>query len=333
MDILLIFLCNQMALTFRGYFSRLWIVTAALLIFYFYITTNGSRSSHTRAYATHLVTANDDGHDEDHHFTAVRVLIYQLLHQPQTRSSPTDIPILVLVSPSVSELKRQTLISEGASVVPVQPVGTERLSSFWKDHFSKIRLFEMTQYDRILYLDPNILINKPLDMIWSDPAIRHSQRTIRKVSTSNEVHLPESYLFASTPRYSNQSSLLMASDISDKFWLIQPDITLFRYYCSIMENKDNFDPAFGIQGLLGYAHRRNGSMPSKHFPPRKWNTEKQEIHTEDTCATFSPNFTLGESRDSPSSKLWWRTQGQMEGYWQGRRQVQAPYLTPGVVAR
>jgi alpha-N-acetylglucosamine transferase len=102
----------------------------------------------------------------DPYFTAVRVLTYQIIHNPRTRSK-SKIPLLVLVTPQVPHYKHSVLASEGAIVVSIEPIRPSHnwltpLSSRWEDQFSKLRVFGMTQYERILYLDSDMLPERTL---------------------------------------------------------------------------------------------------------------------------------------------------------------------------
>jgi inositol 3-alpha-galactosyltransferase len=130
-----------------------------------------------RAYATFLATRLQDADTEDAYFTAVRVLNYQLQHSPDTRTRQA-IPFVVLVAPFVSAKKRDTLTAEGAIVVPVEllePDGADWLrpgETRFVDQFTKLRLFQQTQYDRILYLDADMLLLRSLDDIWDEPVAR-----------------------------------------------------------------------------------------------------------------------------------------------------------------
>jgi hypothetical protein len=60
-----------------------------------------------------------DIHNEDHYFTDTRMLIYQFLHAPDTRTN-TSIPFIVLVSEDVPQESRAQLTSEGAIVKEVE---------------------------------------------------------------------------------------------------------------------------------------------------------------------------------------------------------------------
>lgn len=71
------------------------------------------------AFATFLASDFTDSPDEiidnDEYFVATRILAYQILHAPDTKS-PSGIPFIVLVNEGVSEAKRERLRRDGAIV-------------------------------------------------------------------------------------------------------------------------------------------------------------------------------------------------------------------------
>ena len=106
------------------------------------------------AFAT-FYSAQGRGRDAHYYFIAVRTLVYQLLHQPETATA-LNIPVLVLVAPTVRQAQRQQLEHEGATVLPVADlhvqwghVGQPR----WLDTFMKLHVFRLTQYERVCFLD------------------------------------------------------------------------------------------------------------------------------------------------------------------------------------
>lgn len=71
------------------------------------------------AFATFLASdaqeSEDTVIDNDLYFIATRILAYQILHAPETKSR-TEIPFIVLVNEGVSEMKRERLRRDGAIV-------------------------------------------------------------------------------------------------------------------------------------------------------------------------------------------------------------------------
>lgn len=75
------------------------------------------------AFATFLATnagdVNGSHSNSDHYYTAARILAYQLLHAPETKS---DLPFIVLVTPNIGDARRKQLTQDGAIVWEAAPV-------------------------------------------------------------------------------------------------------------------------------------------------------------------------------------------------------------------
>lgn len=68
-------------------------------------------------------TNETENMNSDNYFLATRLLAYQILHAPETRITHSY-DLVVLVTPQVSEAKRQRLRADGASVIEVHPLET-----------------------------------------------------------------------------------------------------------------------------------------------------------------------------------------------------------------
>ncbi|KAI9785211.1 MAG: hypothetical protein M1839_000849 [Geoglossum umbratile] len=290
------------------------------------------RDQHTEkkvAYATFLSTRIESETEDDPYFTAARVLTYQLLHHPQTRTR-RNIPLLVLVPPHVSQRKRDVLSREGATIVPVQAVSPKDnwlspASERWIDQFSKLRILELTDYDRILYMDNDMLLTKCLDDIFVEPRTQETQYTknITSEIKEDEGSLPSTYLFvgvSDTGGGKHDAPPKEGDDLNGGFWLTRPDLALFEYYLRVLDLPNRFDSTFMEQSLLTYAHRRTGNMPWRAFEMGRWNANwpNSKDHAYGT-ATLHDKFWDPENEswiDRKLVEMWWRMQGTMEGYWQ-----------------
>lgn len=121
-------------------------------------------------YAT-LLTGQKNSHNEtDFYYNATRVLVHRLLVHPSTKDSR---PVVVFVTPDVLQYKRDRLSRDGAIVREIaavsflQAIGnadydwlrndTSRTEENqgarvfrWKDQMTKLQLFNMTEYDKIV---------------------------------------------------------------------------------------------------------------------------------------------------------------------------------------
>lgn len=70
----------------------------------------------------------DDDHEKDNYLQAVRILVWQLVHVLETR---TKHDVIVMVTPSVSQSRRDRLKKDGAIIYPVEFLHT--LNDGWID--------------------------------------------------------------------------------------------------------------------------------------------------------------------------------------------------------
>ncbi|CAI7616048.1 unnamed protein product [Penicillium glandicola] len=130
-------------------------------------------------YATYLSapTENKDHfisefqNTSDPYFDAARILTYQLLHAPETRTR-LDIPFVVFVHQNIDQEKRERLQSDGAQVIEWSDFRIDWVrpaESRWVDTLTKLRLWEMVQYDLIVFLDGDSVLTRCIDGLLSAP--------------------------------------------------------------------------------------------------------------------------------------------------------------------
>jgi alpha-N-acetylglucosamine transferase len=261
-------------------------------------TQSGLSNPHSYAFATllagtspHTNTSHPDStipltdeekYVSDNYFTATRILTYQLLHAPETRSR-SGIPFLVLLTSSVPQSQLDRLTKDGATIVPVETLRTDWIvpqASRWADVMAKLRLWQLTTYSKILFLDADSIITQCLDDVFDDPAAQ-TLHTLNNTSNLmfDEAPLPETYLFGGIGqlKFSHAFPPTLENDDYDNanylnagFFLIGPNQALFEYYLSLLSLEGRFNPDFPEQNMLNYAHRRDGNLPWKQLDPR-WN--------------------------------------------------------------
>lgn len=208
--------------------------------------------------------------EDDGYFLGTRVLGYQLLHS-KTAGTNTSIPFIVLCTKEVSPRKRAMLKHDGATVVVIEKLeadwvvpATER----WRDVLSKLRLFQLTEYSKILFIDADTLVTKPLDGVFYDEATL-TQATLTNPAQikDDETALPRTYMFATHGEFWGYDHPYPPDPNLDYlncgFFVFTPSKVLFDYYLSLLKIPGRFDPGFPEQNLLNYAHRHDGNMPWK----------------------------------------------------------------------
>ncbi|KAF6217638.1 hypothetical protein HO133_006740 [Letharia lupina] len=205
--------------------------------------------------------------DEDDYFVATRVLGYQLMHQPETRSN-TSIPFIVVASSEVSQSKRARLEKDGAKVVVVDSISDPEWLDTKRQYqgvMTKLRVFQQTEYEKMLYMDADMFIARRLDAIFEDESTR-IQRPKKDVDNKNEAApLPSSFMLAGQAQQTDRVHKYPPDPslewMCSGFMVFKPSQAIFEYYTSIMERENSFDPNFPDQNLLNYAHRWDGPMP------------------------------------------------------------------------
>lgn len=269
--------CIQFILfSFYHYFS---LPNPVILPTYGLLRNSSSQSSY--AIATFLA-GNDNKTLEEEYFTSVRVLTYQLLVAEETRNL-NKIPFLVLVTSSVPQYQKDRLTRDGAQVVEAEDVPlrwwTKTEVSLWKDQFTKLRLIEMVQYDRILYIDADTFLTRRIDTIFDEAMVKTPTSTeFDKLSEikADEAPLPANYILAARSDNGRAGGTqhpippTNTKAFNAGFWVVAPSRELFQYLMSVMGHYRRFDPHEMEQSLLNYAFRREGGMPWLELDYR-WN--------------------------------------------------------------
>lgn len=263
---------------------------------------------------------------DDGYFIGARVLAYQLLHS-KTAGTNNSIPFIVLCTEEVSRRKRDRLRKDGATVILVEKLKAEWVKAAaerWADVLAKLRLFQLTEYHKIAFIDADTLVTEPLDGVFYDEATL-TQATLPNPAQikDDEAPLPRTYMLAThgdfwgyDHEYPPPTDL---SYLNCGFFVFTPSKVLFDYYMSLLQLPGRFDPGFPEQNLLNYAHRRDGNMP---WTPLwygwnvNWPTERD---WRGGARSFHAKYWDGDPSHDPVLKAIWREQrAEMEGFYRGR---------------
>lgn len=202
--------------------------------------------------ASAAIEDNDDGY-----FLGTRVMIYQLLHS-KTAGTNNSIPFLVMCTDDVSPRKRARLEADGATVIVVEKLHADWVTpgdSRWADVLTKLRLFELTQYQKLCFIDADHLITASLDGVFFDEATL-TQPTLTNGAEikDDEGALPRTYMFAThadlfgyNHPYPPEADL---SYLNCGFFVFTPSLVLFNFYVSLLKLNGRFDPAFPGPSLV-----------------------------------------------------------------------------------
>jgi alpha-N-acetylglucosamine transferase len=290
------------------------------------------------AYATFLAAnANPDKKEtdaeseaindaDDGYYLGARVLAYQLLHSRSTGTN-SSIPLIVICTEDVSKRKRARLAKDGAIIKIVDRIEADWVNpnaARWMDVLAKLRLFTMTEWNKILFIDADHLVTAPLDGVFYDEAtLTQSTLANPEAIQDDEAPLPGTYMLAThSDSFGYDHPIPPSTEanyLNCGFFVFMPSQVLFDYYLSLLKLPGRFDPGLPEQNLLNYAHRRDGNMPWKalwYGWNVNWATEK-DWHA--GVRSFHAKYWDDDPGHDPFLKAIWREQrAEMEGFYRGR---------------
>ena len=307
------------------------------------ITISGIDSPY--AFATFLAGSPDGAgkeqneDKEDHYFNAVRLLTYQLLHAKATRNRDLSIPFIVLVTELVPQWQQDRMRQDGAVVIQVPDLSADWVkadSPAWDHVMTKLRLWQLTQFERICFLDADNILLAPLDGVFSDPAL------VERLTSSNidgikedEAALPPYYVFASLPEMMHEHGYPPTDDHHDfpnsnylnvGFFAFKPCLQTLQYYASVLSLEQRFHPSLPEQNLINYAHRRDGNMPWSQLDVA-WNIHYPVIGDIEG-GVKSIHEKYWEDHGEEVNRIMKRWRWQMEGFYEARDQLKVQARHP-----
>ena len=300
-------------------------------------TSNGSSAKQKPreskyAFATFLNAAEneDDENAEDTvYFTAVRLLAFQLLHDPETRSE--TIPFVVIVDPGVNQTKRTRLEAEGATIVEYPSVENSWMKPArerWAHTLDKLNVLRLTQFEKVLIMDSDIVIFKPLDGIFEEPETALQTNMGREdMAPADEGPQPKTYLMAADSRPVDGTKHKWPAKrngvLNAGFLVIHPSQEMFDHALRVasIENRTRGDSP--ENALWEYIHRKDGNLPFSHLKDH-WvmNSPNNGDLTHDVHAVHE-KFWRGSNTDHKLKEQLLRYRWRMDGYWFGRQQQQS----------
>jgi alpha-N-acetylglucosamine transferase len=280
------------------------------------------------AYVTWLSSpgnGDSDDLDADLYFVATRILVWQILHDPSTKTSIAD--MVVMVSSDVSESRRERLRRDGAIVRPVDPVRGKDdawivpLLARWSEVMDKLRVWEMEEYSRILMLDSDTLLQHPLDGIFSDPGAQ-THYTKTWLCDDTDVDLPETYMMGSYGQIIGPHAWPPPPEdhhlpgyFNAGFFILRPSRRVFDYFVNLLDAEGRFEPDYPEQNLLNYAFRWDGPMPWREIN-NTWNirwTKQRDL--EGGAVSMHEKWWKSKTGDSSVAKFGVRKRWEMNGFY------------------
>lgn len=294
--------------------------------------TPKSNNKDKLAYVTFLsgtmANASDPDPNNDPYFVATRLLGYQLMHQPKTRTQ-SHIPFLILVTPDIPASKRARLSRDGATIIEVEYVETPAWVTGgmpqWADVMTKLRAWQLSHFTRALFLDGDTILNGRLDGVFAES---NAQIALAEEPTeaSGYADVPDRYLLASIPEanpFHAYPPHAAANDFKDHnyfnagFFLFGPSQDAFEYYFSFLAKEGSFDPMYPEQNLLNEAHRRDRRMPWKQVDVG-WNIRFPALGDKEAGVVSMHDKWWRAHMDPGLQPYYDALRWRMEGFYEGR---------------
>ena len=262
----------------------------------------------------------------DYYFEAAKIKAHRILRNATTRD-PHNRPFIVLVTESVPEKQIEILRDHGAIVRRVStidpPRGTvdlTRINPRYRDQFTKLHIWNMTEYNRIAFFDADTLPIRAVDSIFDTPVQRGAN--------------DEEYLFAAVydsgpsrwggtrnPPGLDDKGRPEDNAINAGVFLLWPNQRQAHYIFDMLYNPPLRDwTEFMEQSMLRYAYRDHGPYPWIRLP-HLYNTQWCKAWDLDTAYVLHDKL-WGEENvvDAELRRVWYAAWGEMVGWDAPRRE-------------
>lgn len=265
----------------------------------------------------------------DYYFEATRILTYRLLHKPSTKDLHNR-SLIVLATEGVLQEQVRQLRRDGATVKTVPaikpPKGVDLNKTFsrWKNQYTKLMFWNMTEYSKILYMDSDILPIRQLSAVFDTP-----------LSIDKDGH---PYLFAAVydsmkirnfGKFTHPIPVLGPDDTSAGtmfnagLFFIHPSEQQATYLQSIYDNPPQGQDftKYMEQSMLKYAYRNEGNYHWTRLS-QMYNTQWPRL--QDIKASYALHDKFWRE-DSPVAwdlrKYWYVAWGEMQGWSEERERT------------
>jgi alpha-N-acetylglucosamine transferase len=194
----------------------------------------------------------------------------------------------------------------------------------------------MTQYERILIMDSDEVLQTNIDAVFEDPKaviLKPKPQPEGFKQLEHEAPFPEEYLMAGMEELANTHKFPTQGPedyyqgggyLNAGFMLVKPSQDVFEYYVSLTKVNSKkadgtwlFNPVFPEQALLNYAHRMDGPMPWIPLDPL-W---MLHLATAEDVKKTKPKGIHTKWWTQPEMKIWLETwKWRMDAFWQGREE-------------
>lgn len=147
-------------------------------------------------------------------------------------------------SASISRsIGRRTLTTPPTQVTPAV--------ARWADVMTKLRLFQLTKYTKICFIDADTLVTGRLDdVFWDEATLSQPTLTNPAAIRENESALPRTYMLATHAEFYGYDHPYPPEQegtyLNCGFFVFTPSPVLFDYYMSLLKLPGRFDTGTAI---------------------------------------------------------------------------------------
>ncbi|ORX48902.1 nucleotide-diphospho-sugar transferase [Piromyces finnis] len=192
-----------------------------------------------------LVMLTSEGNSVDNYYMYTSTIVYRLLHKEETRTRRDDVDVVIMVTEDVADWKLRGLHNLGAVIKRVNKIrmGTNYIiNRRWRNCYTKLHMFEMTEYDTIVYLDADLFIKKNIDELFdiaNDVRNTTGRNDFFGAVTDGSIKI----------NYNNRERKGM---LNAGIMILTPEMKVYNDLIELAPKKELYNSGFMEQGLLSY---------------------------------------------------------------------------------
>jgi len=211
-----------------------------------------------------LIMLTSPGEQVDDYYMFTSAIVYRLLHNEEVRIRRDDVDVIVMVTEEVADWKLRGLHRQGAIIKRVNKIAldsNEGVNPRWINCYTKLRMFEMTEYETIIYLDADLYIKKNIDELF-DIAKEQREKTGRQdffgAVTDGNIKI----------NYNNRERKGM---FNAGLMILTPELDVYNDLIELIPQRELYNKKFMEQGLLSYYYADDNNKFNRtryHLDPR-----------------------------------------------------------------
>ncbi|OUM68353.1 glycosyltransferase family 8 protein [Piromyces sp. E2] len=211
-----------------------------------------------------LVMLTSPGEEVDNYYMYTSAIVYRLLHNEEVRIKRKDVDVIVMVTEEVADWKLRGLHRLGAIIKRVNKIVLDSnvgVNPRWINCYTKLRMYEMTEYETIIYLDADLFIKKNIEELF-DIAKEEREKSGRQdffgAVTDGSIKIN----FDHKERKGMLNAGLM---------VLTPELAAYKDLIELTPKRDLYDKRFMEQGLLSYYYADDNNKFNRtryHLDPR-----------------------------------------------------------------